>query len=97
MPDYEAGFLNMVEPVYIPFNETGGEFAFGCVTGAIYDSSDSDAVEFIWGGDVEMNPASGNGWAELQDKGSLEGEIRFNNGDDVTFVARPWDTSSTAC
>ena len=33
MPDYEADFPDMVEPAYILFGKTGGEFAFGCVTG----------------------------------------------------------------
>jgi putative heme iron utilization protein len=35
-----------------------------------------------------MEPASGRGWAELQDDGSLEGEICLDNGDDISFIAR---------
>jgi hypothetical protein len=35
-----------------------------------------------------MEPASGDGWAELQEDGSLEGEISLHNGDDVPFIAR---------
>jgi len=35
-----------------------------------------------------MEPASGDGWAELQEDGSLEGEISIRNGDDVPFIAR---------
>jgi hypothetical protein len=35
-----------------------------------------------------MEPASGDGWAELQEDGSLEGEICLHNGDDVPFIAR---------
>ncbi len=34
MPDFEADYPDMVEPAYILFEETGGEFAFGCCTGA---------------------------------------------------------------
>ena len=37
-----------------------------------------------------MDQASGDGWAELQKDGSLTGEIRFHNGDDLTFKARRW-------
>jgi hypothetical protein len=41
-----------------------------------------------WQVNVEMAPAGGDGWAELQDDGSLEGEICFANGDGIPFIAR---------
>ena len=48
MPGYEADFLDMMEPAYIQFEgDGGGEFAFGCVTGAITGAGDTD-VEFSW-------------------------------------------------
>jgi hypothetical protein len=47
-----------------------------CLTGSIRVACDGDAVEFDWQGNDEMGPANGNGWAELQDDGSLGGEIR---------------------
>ena len=97
MPDYVADYPDMVEPAYILFGPTGGEFAFGCVTGAIYGASDSNAVQFSWDGNDEMDEASGEGWAELQPDGALVGEINFHYGDDIAFTARPWATSSTAC
>jgi hypothetical protein len=34
-----------------------------------------DAVAFTWDGSDEMEPASGHGWAEMLDDGSLEGQI----------------------
>jgi hypothetical protein len=35
MPDYTSDYPDMVEPAYILFDgKGGGEFAFGCVTGA---------------------------------------------------------------
>jgi len=55
------------------------------------------SVEFDWDGNDEMDEAQGDGWAQLQDDGSLAGEIRFHGGDDITFTARRWATSSTAC
>jgi hypothetical protein len=55
----------------ILFGETSGEFAFGCVTGAFASDGDHDAVEFDWDGADEMDEARGDGWAELQDGGSL--------------------------
>ena len=48
-----------------------------------------DAVEFNWDGNDEMDEACGDGWAELQDDGSLEGEICFHGGDETPFIARP--------
>ena len=87
----------MMEPAYILFEATRGEFAFGCVTGSFADASTSDAVAFDWEGADEMDEAHGDGWAELQEDGSLAGEIRFHNGDESRFVARRWVTSSTAC
>jgi hypothetical protein len=97
MPDYEADFPDMMGPAYILFGKSGGEFAFGCVTGAIYGTADGDAVEFTWSGNDEMDEASGDGWAELQPDGTLEGQICFHGSDEADFIAKPWHTSSTAC
>jgi hypothetical protein len=82
---------------YIFFGETGGEFVFDCLTGSIRGVCDGEAAEFTWTGNDEMDAASGSGWAELQDDGSLEGEICLQNGDDIPFIARRLRPSSTAC
>jgi hypothetical protein len=44
-----------------------------------------------------MAPAGGDGRAELQNDGSLEGEICLANGDGIPFIARRSKTSSKAC
>jgi hypothetical protein len=82
---------------YILFGQHGSEFALDCLTGSIHGGCDGDAVEFTWDGSDEMEPASGHGWAAMQDDGSLEGEICLEGGDDIPFIARRPDTSSTAC
>jgi hypothetical protein len=100
MPDYESDYRDMMEPAYILFDgKGGGEFAFGCVTGAISRAGDATAhaVEFAWDGNDERDEASGDGWAELQSDGSLVGQISFHGGDEASFTARPWNTSSTTC
>jgi hypothetical protein len=98
MPDYTSDFPDMVEKAYILFDgKGGGEFAFGCVTGAIHGDGDADAVEFDWTGSDEMDEAAGDGWAELQPDGSIIGQICLQGGDEADFTARPWKTSSTAC
>ena len=97
MPDYDDDLPDMMGPAYILFRPAGGEFAFGCVTGAFAGGGDHDTVEFDWDGNDEMDEAQGDGRAELQPDGSLTGEIRFHRGDEITFTARRWATSSTAC
>jgi hypothetical protein len=98
MPDYTPDYPDMVEPAYIFFDgEGGGEFAFGCVTGAIYGAGDANNVAFSWTGNDEMDEACGEGTAELQPDGHLKGQICFKGGDEADFIARLWNTSSTAC
>jgi hypothetical protein len=97
LPGYEADYADLGEPAYILIGPTGGEFAFGCVTGSFAGGGAHDAVAFDWDGADEMDEARGSGRAELQDDGSLVGEINFHNGDDIAFIAQPWPTSSTAC
>jgi hypothetical protein len=82
---------------YVFFGETNGEFVFDCLTGSIHGICEGDAIEFSWQGNNEMDPACGDGWAELQEDGSLEGEISLQDGDDIPFIARRQTTSSTAC
>jgi hypothetical protein len=98
MPSYTPDYPDMMEPAYILFDgEDGGEFAFGCVTGAIHGAGDTNNVEFSWAGNDEMDQASGNGWADLQPDRTLKGQICFHGADEADFIAKPWKTSSTAC
>lgn len=53
MPAYEADFPDMMGPAYLLFGKSGGEFAFGCVTGAIHRTAKGDAAEFTWSGNDE--------------------------------------------
>jgi len=89
MPDYEADYPDMMGPAYIFFDGKGsGEFTSGCVTGSLYGAADADAVDFTWDGNHEMDEACGDGSAELQPDGSLQGENRFHRGDRIAFTAR---------
>jgi hypothetical protein len=48
LPDYADDFADMMEPAYIEFDgEGGGEFAFGCVFGAIHEAGDGVDIEFV--------------------------------------------------
>jgi len=98
MPGYTPNYPDMVEPAYILFDgDGGGEFAFGCVTGAIHGACNTKKAAFSWTGNDETDEACGNGWAELQPNGWLKGQICFHGGDDADFIGRPWAASSTAC
>jgi hypothetical protein len=91
-PDHDMAGANS----YILFGEEGGEFALDCLTGSIHGRCEGDVVEFTWEGNDEMEEASGHGWADLHQDGSLEGGICLENGDEISFVARRSATSSTA-
>lgn len=91
------GYDMAVAEAYILFDDGGGEFALDCLTGSIHGACEGHAIEFSWEGSDEMEPASGDGWAELHEDDSLEGEICLHNGDDIPFIARRSKASSTAC
>jgi hypothetical protein len=97
MPDYEADYPDMMEPAYIRFGKSGGEFGFGCVSGAIHGTIEGNSVEFSGSGNDEMDQVDGDGWAELRDDGFLEGQICFQGGDEADFIACRWRHFSTAC
>jgi hypothetical protein len=99
MPDYDDDYPDMMEPAYILFEPTSGEFAFGCVTGQIFGSVEADATayNFSWSGNDEMEEAQGDGSVLLEPDGTLAGEICFHGGDEIKFIARRWGSSSTAC
>jgi len=73
---------------YILFDEEGGEFVLDCLTGSIHGACEGEVVEFEWSGNDEMDEAFGDGWAELQQDGTLQGQISLHSGDDIPFIAR---------
>ena len=93
---WDTDFVGMLEPAHITFDaKGGGAFLFGAVHGDLDCRYGPDEVRFTWAGFDEMDPTSDAGSAKLAPNGSLTGEIRFQNGDDSTFVARSWPASST--
>ena len=84
---------------YILFDEKGGgDFAFRCCMGQIWQASSTEAtsIDFSWSGHDEKDEVTGDGSAELQPDGSLQGIFEYHHGDEWSFIARRW-TSSTAC
>src|SRR5258708_16594080 len=88
---WDNDYLDMVEPAYIQFQPNGlGEFKFASAVAGLHCTLFADAADFTWQGSDEMDPVSGDGWAELDDDGTINGEISFHLGDESTFKARRW-------
>ena len=88
---WDADFLDLVQPAFISFDgEGGGEFAFGAVQAGCDCWYGGQSVDFTWKGFDKMDPVRGDGDAELEEDGTLSGEIRFHLGDETTFKARQW-------
>ena len=92
---WDRDAIDLLGPAFIEFTAEGtGRFRFIAVGGNLDFRHDERAtgarVEFTWEGNDEMDEASGDGWAEVQKDRSLNGEIRFHNGDDSTFKAHRW-------
>ncbi|HOO57142.1 MAG TPA: hypothetical protein PLN69_09985 [bacterium] len=92
MEMWDSNYLDMEVESYIKFEDNGtGEFQFGLIHGWIDGDftamDEKPAVEFSWEGNDEMDPASGRGWAMLEDDITLSGEIFFHMGDGSGFTA----------
>jgi nucleoside-diphosphate-sugar epimerase len=91
MEGFDRDYIDLVELGYITFDTRGGgEFAFGAVTGNLELWYARRSVEFTWYGSDEMDEVSGSGSAELEDDGTLSGEIIFHDSDEYGFRARRW-------
>lgn len=84
--------VDLVAPGFIEFERDHmGSLGFIAVHGGL-DWRDAPrdghlGVEFSWEGFDEGDPATGCGWAVLEEDGSLWGHIFFHLGDDSAFRA----------
>jgi hypothetical protein len=86
---WDRDYLDLIDPAYIRIDDDGhGEFAFGAVNATMEPEYGRIIVFFRWTGFDEGDEITGSGSAELQDDGTLEIEISFDNGDDATLKAR---------
>ncbi|MCB0111031.1 MAG: hypothetical protein KDE53_34155 [Caldilineaceae bacterium] len=93
METWDEEYFNMAVQAFVEINENGtGEFQFGLVQGDIDGDltavNDGERFEFTWDGADEMDPVSGRGWVKLIDPDTIEGYIKFHQGDDSMFYAR---------
>jgi hypothetical protein len=86
---WDHDYLDLVEPAYMTFNKDGrGEFAFGVVNATMELEYARSFVFFTWVGFDEGDEVTGSGSAELDDDGTVEIELSFDDGDDAVLKAR---------
>ena len=86
---WDGDYLNLVDRATIAFEANGrGEFAFGCIQAGMVLEYGRTIVFFRYSGCDEGDKVTGSGSAELNDDGTLEIELSFDNGDDVVLKAR---------
>lgn len=90
--------LDLVGPATITFDARGcGEITVGALTAALKFEYARATVFFRWYGSDDMTEVCGDGAAELQNDGSLEIELNYQNGDEVILKAVRATDSSTVC
>jgi hypothetical protein len=92
MEAWDQDYVNMEVPGHFTFKKDGtGHFQFGLVQGEmdcrVETKDGKDRIQFSWEGQDEMDPASGRGWAVIENK-ELHGRIFLHQGDDSAFRAR---------
>ena len=92
MEAWDQEYVNMDVPGHFTFKkDSTGHFQFGLVRGEMDCHMETvnvrERTEFSWEGQDELDPASGRGWAVIENE-ELHGRIFFHQGDDSTFRAR---------
>jgi hypothetical protein len=85
---WDRDYLDLVEPAYIEIGTGGrGELVFGVVNATRELKDRRGIVCFRWSGFDEGDEVSGSGSIELQDDGTVEIDLSFDDGDDATLNA----------
>jgi hypothetical protein len=87
---WDCDYIDMLGPGYIQIDEDGDEMAFGAVQIGLYCEYAATSVWFDFHGSDEMTEVSGEGDFQIEDDGTLSGEIRFSQGDEYSFTAKRW-------
>ena len=84
---WDRAYLDLVDPAHLRIDGDGeGEFNFGVVTATMRLEYSRTIVYFRGCGFDEGDEVTGSGSAELQDDGTLEIELSFDNGDEATLI-----------
>lgn len=90
---WDASYFNMETQAFIEVRpENLGSFQFGLVSGRldgyVEGRPPKQRFVFTWGGNDEMEPATGSGWLRLKGESELVGSIKLHLGDRSKFRAR---------
>lgn len=93
MENWDEDYINMETEAYFEIEKNGaGNFQFGLVNGYIdgelVKDQAGERLEFTWEGNDECDEVHGGGWLRLKDKNTLEGKIKFHQGDSSLFWAK---------
>lgn len=89
MEQWDEDYFNMEVQAFFELKENGmGDFQFGLVSASLDGKMCGERFEFNFEGFDECDETSGSGWITLKDKNTIEGEFRFFQGDDSTFLAK---------
>jgi hypothetical protein len=94
---WDADYVDMLGPGHIQFDRDGGHIEFGAVPISLDCRYSPTGAHFNFHGSDEGTEVSGDGDADLGPEGTLVGELRFHQGDDMPFTARcleAWDVAS---
>ena len=61
---------------------------FGAVQGGLDCHYGQASIHFTWVGSDDMTEVCGDGDAQLEDNGTLTGDVRYHQGDESSFAAR---------
>ena len=86
---WDRSHLDLVGPAYLQIGGDGWtEFAFGAAQAGGELEYAKTTVFFRWQGFDEGDEITGDASAELQDDGTIEIELSYDNGDDATLIGR---------
>ena len=93
MEEWDEDYLNMEVQAYIKVGpHDQGDFQFGLVRGSmdceLVKIGQEERLEFTWAGNDEMDEAFGSGWLQLKGEQTIEGRIKFHEGDSSLFSAK---------
>jgi hypothetical protein len=87
---WDTEYIDMLGSAYVQFDEGGRQMTFGAEQIGLDCEYGQSRIWFTFHGFDEITEGTGDGEAELEDDGTLTGEIRFNHGDETSFTAKKW-------
>jgi len=73
---WDRAFIDLLGPGFISFDDKGGgDVRFGAVDGQLDCAYAKASIHFTWDGCDERDQAHGDGYAQLEDDGTITGEI----------------------